>query len=193
MVSVFASNALSRPAIQLLASTIAGGSAPPGWAVIDAALVDGERVRSIFRRRGCVVAEGYSGSDLAAFGADGVVLVSLPQEGSARVAQVTELLELATPATAISWLSTDADLRALQALCHYLGMAGIEGRKQPVHCRFADTRVLPVVLGQLSASQSARLQSVVKRWAWVSRQGHYACWEPNAVASGRRTVTPICN
>ena len=184
MTSVFANNALSPAALASLAVTISSSGVPPTWAVVDAALVDAGPFQALIERSGGSIVHGYAGSDLAAFGDRGVLLVPLVRDRVRQAAQIERLLELGNGATALSWLSTTADVPALQALCLYLGMVSINDRKQPIHCRFADTRVMPALLEQLDASQVARVRSVVDQWAWVDRQGHYAHWAPVASSVG---------
>ncbi|WP_269791097.1 DUF4123 domain-containing protein [Stenotrophomonas sp. Iso1] len=176
--SAFANNALSPAAASSLAGVISGDSVPPTWAVVDAALVDAAPFYALIERNGGSIVHGYAGSDLAAFGDAGVLLVPLVRDRVRMTAQIEKLLQLGNPTTALSWLSTSAEVPALQALCLYLGMASINDRKQPIHCRFADTRVLPELLKQLDAEQVTRVRTVVEQWAWVDRQGQYARWVP---------------
>lgn len=45
------------------------------------------------------------------------------------------------------------------------------GEALPMHCRFADTRMLPSLLESLEPDQSGELARGVIEWAWVGREG----------------------
>lgn len=40
-----------------------------------------------------------------------------------------------------------------------------------MYCRYTDTRILPRLLSQLDAAQTAVLTSRIRRWAWINRKG----------------------
>lgn len=176
MSSCHANNALPSAALPPLAAAIAGDGDLACWALLDAALVDAGRVQAVCARYGMQVTAAYAGSELDAYGEVGVLLLSLAGSEVQRTAQVLQLLELAMPAPALSWLYSNADVGQLQRLCAYLGMARVAERGQPIHCRFADTRVLPVLLAELSATQVARVSGCVAQWGWVDRNGQYVQW-----------------
>ena len=57
-----------------------------------------------------------------------------------------------------------------------------------VHCRFADTRVLPSLLDALSQAQLARLSLDIGRWCWINHLGEVKCWQHNVTASGNQLI-----
>lgn len=40
-----------------------------------------------------------------------------------------------------------------------------------MYCRYADTRILSVLLDQLTENQTATMAGSIRRWAWVNREG----------------------
>ena len=181
---VFANNALDAVEIHSLAAALSEASPAPDWALVDAAMLEAGKVRALGERTGCRVFPGYAGSGLSAYDDVGVLLLALPREARQRLDVIAQLLALATPATALSWMTSSADVTVLQALCGYLGMASVEGRKQPIHCRFADTRVLPVLLAELSVTQAERVNGCVERWMWADRNGQHVQWSAASSRSG---------
>jgi hypothetical protein len=187
--SLFANNALPSTGLPILAATIASSENPARWALIDAALVDADRVRAACARHGMSAVAAYAGSELSAYGDVGVLLVYLADDHNLRAKQVLTLLELAVPSTALSWVHSSVDVKQLQRLFAYLGMARVEDRTQPIHCRFADTRVLPALLTELTTAQLARVGQCIDGWSWVARQGQYVQWQPSSRETGESADT----
>lgn len=66
-------------------------------------------------------------------------------------------------------LQAPAGVPQLQALV-WLAEAKTTDDTQ-LYCRYADTRILPVLLDNLAEDQTAVLAASIRRWAWINRQG----------------------
>ncbi|MCD7100411.1 DUF4123 domain-containing protein [Stenotrophomonas sp. MMGLT7] len=174
----FASDRFAAQQLDTLVASICSASPAPSWALADVALLDAGHFHDQARRRGWSSANAYAFSPLSTFEDQAVWLVKLAQLPEQRDAQVRDLLRLANGTTALSWLYCAAPLASLQQLADYLARARIEERTALVHCRFADTRVLPSLLHQLDLAQHARVAAVVDDWGWVDRCGAYVRWRP---------------
>ncbi|KAB7772573.1 DUF4123 domain-containing protein [Xanthomonas maliensis] len=150
----------------------------PAWAVLDMALLDAPTIHARLQRSGWQSHNAYAGSPLSAFAEQGVWLVALESEPALLHAQVQILLARTAGTAALSFVGTTAPIVALQALADYLGRIALEDRKQPLHCRFADTRVLPTLLAALDPAQTARVQATVREWSWIGRHAEYRRWQP---------------
>jgi len=166
---VFA-NEMPRPAqIAGLATSLTCPSGTRLWALADFALLGIDAVASL-KEEGATNA--LSGSPLEAFGEHAPHLIEPPSGDPSRIeACVHRLVRQVREAPAISWLRTEAALTGLRSLAHYLSRVRVEGNPRPVHCRFADTRVLPHVLEALSPAQRRRVAETVQQWHWFDRTG----------------------
>jgi len=73
-------------------------------------------------------------------------------------------------------MRSTSPLTELHSLFGYLGKVEAEGRLRPVHCRFADVRILPGLLDELAPTQQRRITQVIESWGWVNRNGEWQSW-----------------
>ncbi|QSQ39783.1 DUF4123 domain-containing protein [Xanthomonas translucens pv. translucens] len=161
---------------QALAAAICASH--PSWAVLDLALLDATTLHRRMQRNRWTHYNAYAASSLAAFAEHAVWLVALDTEPAAHAKQIATLLNWTAGTPALSFLYGVAEPAQLQALAGYLAKIAVEERKQPLHCRFADTRVLPGLLRQLDAAQRSRVQQAIEDWGWIDRHAAYARWQP---------------
>ena len=102
----------------------------------------------------------------------------LPAEREVAVDIARRLIAIDPFAPAVSIVSSPSSEARVQQLFVYLAQATIED-DLPVHCRFADTRVLPSLLARLSAGQAARVAIDVRGWSWIDHLGKAASWRPS--------------
>jgi hypothetical protein len=152
------------------------------WLLIDPALLDGQRLKQLLTMTGWPTHNTLAGSPMEAFGDKAPQLVSLPGDTEEAHAVVRRLIALNPVASAFSLVTARADLSQLQQLFGYLAQARIDGDLQ-VHCRFADTRVLPHLLAALAAPQLARVSNEIEQWAWTDHLGQAASWSAKGVAA----------
>jgi hypothetical protein len=158
---------------------LASSSSPaPQWALVDVALVDAEKVQSVLRQVGWAAHNALGASVFASFDAVAPQLFALPKLNAREVAALMRLQEIDSKAPAISLIElaptmahTSAQaLNPLLQLFAYLSATRVDGDLD-LHCRFADTRVLPHLLNALAAPQIQRLGQVVSGWHWLGRDG----------------------
>lgn len=173
---VFANNVLSAAQIEALLATVLQKPGERCWALLDGALLDVERASAFVAVRQSRVYNTLATSSFAGFGNHAPQLLALPEDPVALGTEVRSIMRLAGKATAVSWISSPAPAETLQTLFAYLAKATVEARNAPIHCRFADTRVLPELLRALRESQRARVASLVSQWHWTGRTGHVSSW-----------------
>ncbi len=161
------------------------------WSLIDLALLDHAVVASFARRNGLPMTNAFARSDLAAFGDKAPYFLEMPDDEASQCSITGNLIQLAGNVTALSWLRSGASESALQNTFAYLGKVKIENRKMPIHCRFADTRVLPGLLDTLSAEQRERVASTIESWCWTDRQGALASWRLDTTKHGEKEEGPL--
>lgn len=71
---------------------------------------------------------------------------------------------------ALSMIATAKPLDCLTELLIWLAVAHTQD-EQKLHCRFADTRVLPPLLHCLNPDQLGRLGQTMNEWLWITREG----------------------
>jgi Domain of unknown function (DUF4123) len=142
------------------------GSVP--WLLVDAALVEVELLRSVARACGCSPINAFEASPLVAFGDRAPHLVRLVPGDEAAGASICRLLAADRQAPCISLLWVNCETLGLLQVMAYLAQPRIDGDLD-LHCRFADTRVLPHLLSVLSDPQRARIGRSVRCWRWFSR------------------------
>lgn len=146
------------------------------YLLVDPALLDTDRFYTLVRRRGWICHNTLSTSSLAAFGELAPQLLQF-NGGELQIrSAVDELLRVADDAPALSWLVCRGWLAELRALLAYLAKVKTHERKAAIHCRFADTRVLPVLLSVLSPVQRSRVSQAIQHWGWFDRTGAIAGW-----------------
>jgi len=176
---VFANDAPSAAQIEPLLQWLTGSPAIQTWALVDVALLEGSQFAEFIKRREGRSYNTLAASTLSAFGEHAPQLLELPGEAAALSRQVQRIFRLVGSATAVSWLRSEAPVASLQNLFGYLAKVQVEERSSPIHCRFADTRVLPELLHVLTPAQQARVASQVQGWGWMQREGRFVAWSDN--------------
>jgi hypothetical protein len=168
-------------------------SSPPStvWMVVDAALVDTKRLKQMAGSLRWNMSNALEGSALERFGAQGPQLIEMNGDASAVTAGLKRLIDIDKRAPAFSVIESPVPLKELQSLCGYLALAQVDGDLK-VHCRFADTRVLPHLLSALSAPQLARVSMAITQWSWVDHLGQKRQWAApaRAVTAGLADASP---
>jgi hypothetical protein len=154
------------------------GQAP--WLLVDAALLEDDNFESRVRAQGWSSHSALATSPLAAFGKQAPQIVQLVGPVDAIVRGVSALTRLGRHAPAFSMLHSSASLEELQHLFAHLAYAVVDD-DMPVHCRFADTRVLPSLLSVLLPAQATRVRQVVPAWRWWDRQNTMRQWPDSAL------------
>ncbi|WP_411834241.1 DUF4123 domain-containing protein [Pseudoxanthomonas mexicana] len=161
------------------------------WLLMDLALMDHAAVASFARHAGIGLKNAFAGSGLAAFGDKAPHFVKLPDDAASRHAIARKFIRLAGNATAMSWLRSEKPERMLQEIFAYLAEVRVEERRMPIHCRFADTRVLPELLQVLSVEQRRRVKCVVESWSWIGRTGELRSWGGGSEGPGEKDESPV--
>lgn len=145
------------------------------WLLVDAALLDERALR--VAAAPAMLTNSLAGSPLSVYGSRAPQFGLLPAERATAAAVVKGLIGIDPRASAISVLRSPSSQTALTTLFAYLAQATVDG-DLPVHVRFADTRILPSLLAQLSPAQAARVATDVRGWTWVDHRGRVASWSP---------------
>lgn len=159
------------------------------WALIDVALIGTERFATFCRRHRLAAQNAFAKSSLVSFGEHAPHFLRCPDDPARWPDAIARLYRLAGDATALSWLHSERGLATLQTMAAYLGKVRVQDRKAPVHCRFADTRVLPSLLRVLRPDQSAPLRGALQTWHWLGREGELQRWSPGSDALTTRQET----
>ncbi|MDD1964720.1 DUF4123 domain-containing protein [Pseudomonas putida] len=149
----------------------------PCFALIDMALLDAQQRQTLIQRHQGALVNAFASTSLATFGEHAPHLLTLSTDPIQRSAEVTCLLEFIGIAPALSWICSASPLAELHSLFGYLGKVQAEGRPRPMHCRFADVRVLSGLLDDLAPTQQRRIAKVIESWGWVNRDGHWRTWD----------------
>lgn len=152
------------------------------WLLIDAALLNSERLESALHRNGWSYANALATTPLAAYGAQGPQLLEIPRGDDVLAEGVQRLASIGPGAPAFSWLVSRQPIEQLQACFGYLAQARQDGLK--LHCRMSDTRVLPALLATLSGSQARRVAQAIAQWQWFDRDGTTGNWLAPALEEG---------
>ncbi|CBJ34482.1 conserved hypothethical protein (plasmid) [Ralstonia solanacearum PSI07] len=140
------------------------------WLLVDAALVEFDRILSSLKVWGCHTYPVFARSRLAAFGDKGPHLVSLPREADALRSRLTQLLQAHAAAPAFSWLYSVRPADEICAALSLLGLVRVDGDLE-LHCRFADTRVLTALWAALTEQQRSWLAPCISAWGCPDRAG----------------------
>ncbi|SPA33040.1 conserved hypothetical protein [Cupriavidus taiwanensis] len=138
------------------------------WLLIDAMLVDFARICSIARKDAWPIHNVLAHSRLAAFGDVAPHLVELPASDASAKARVSQIIAAGASAPAFSWLSSSKCAEEVCQTLSYLAMAQIDGDME-LHCRFADTRILPELWRLLTDSQRLRVTQDIASWSCLDR------------------------
>jgi hypothetical protein len=152
-------------------ATVLGRRAGTVWLLIDTALLDRDAWIRWLLRSGFPHDNAFQGSRLAAYGDHAPRLIRL-DAGAANKATLASLARLTASAPAVSFIQPQlaTDLGHIQRVLAYLAMVKIEQREKAVHCRVADTRVLPQLLSALDPSQLAPVADAIANWRWYGRR-----------------------
>jgi hypothetical protein len=153
------------------------------WILVDAALVDAKRLKKVVASLRWNMVNALAGSALESFGSHAPQLIAISGDASDLASRLQRLIDIDKRAPAFSLIESTADVAELKNLCGYLALAQVDGDLR-VHCRFADTRVLPHLLRALSATQLARVSSVITKWSWTDHLG-----ELHQLANSTETAT----
>jgi len=146
------------------------------WLLVDAALLDERILRSVSASLSLTMSNALCSSPLAVYGSRAPQFAHLPRDRELALNLVRRLIAIDARAPAISIICSTSSSDTLEHLFSYLARATIDG-DLPVYCRFADTRVLPRLLAQLSGKQAARVSLDVRSWSWVDHLGNTESWQ----------------
>lgn len=159
---------------QVAQSMAAAGSRMQAWLLIDAALVEPNRLASAIHRSGWQAVNALESTPLAGYGARAPQLVQVFGDSNVISANVRRINLISPDAPALSWIFSEKSVDQIQACAGYLAQAEHDGLR--LHCRIADTRVLPALLSSLSGAQSRRVGQCVSQWHWLCRDGSIDSW-----------------
>ena len=171
----FARNPAGADVVPDWLATFGAARMAPRWLLVDAALLDGKRFLALASSLSWSVSNAMKGSALEAFGAEAPHLVALPNDSGDAEKGLTRFLAIAPTSPAFSLLESSSSVADLTRLFGYLAQARIDG-DLPLHCRFADSRVLPQLLHNLSPAQRSRVAADVSAWAWLDNLGAVQAW-----------------
>ena len=175
----FARNPIDPTAASDLATVLGPVPTQRLWVLVDSALVDGKKLRTLMSYLRWKESAALQGSLFEPFGEHGPRLIALPSDPSTAMAGLQEVIALDPRSPATSLIASTAGSNELAGLCAYLAEVLVDG-DLPVHCRFADTRVLPQLLRVLSASQARRVSSCIGGWSWHDHLGRTSQWAPTS-------------
>ncbi|MFT3720846.1 DUF4123 domain-containing protein [Pseudorhodoferax sp.] len=171
----FARDAASPEALREMQKGLREPDERPLWALVDPALLDGKRLRSILVSLGWSAINALQGSPLEVYGEHAPLWIALPTDEDRAAQGLMRLLALDARASALSLVQTAAPQADLLALGAYLSRVLIDG-DMLAHCRFADTRVLPELLSNLTPAQRTRVSHAVNAWAWFDHHASARFW-----------------
>lgn len=172
----FACDPVETQAMDLSALLLSGAkSGRRRWLLIDAALLSGNRLDHQLRKLGWSSVNALALSPMAIYEDQAPRLILLPEDEQAAAEGLSRVLSIDAAAPAMSWFTSDATQAQLQALCAYLAQARTHDHRD-VHCRFADTRILPLLLAELVPEQLQRVANLIAEWHWLDRFGQVASW-----------------
>lgn len=153
------------------------------WLLIDTPLLKPDALVRWLARSGATHRNAYQGSALEAFGDHAPGLVKL-HAGAVDVHFLESLAGLTSSAPAVSFLQlqSQAEISRLQRVLAHLATVKVENREKPVHCRIADTRVLPHLLSVLDPVQTIPVAATVAHWCWYGRVDGVGAWRPDQAA-----------
>ncbi|TVO59112.1 MULTISPECIES: DUF4123 domain-containing protein [Denitromonas] len=156
---------LATQLVQWLAHCADASHAP--YALVDMSMLDASAHRHLGRAIGPSTPL-LAGGRYAAYGELGPRLFAL---GAVEASALERLLSLTDGHPALSVLEVATRDGAPE--CHTLQwLADAQCADDTrLYCRYADTRILPNVLGILDPAQTTRLADTARRWAWVARDG----------------------
>ena len=150
------------------------GAPLASWLLVDAALIEGSRLSSMSKEAGFVCVNSLDRCPLVAFGDRAPQLLAV-RDAAQALEFVRGLMFLDRTTPAFSFFRSAASISDLQDLFGYLALPQVEGGLE-LHCRFADTRVLPSLLRTLSPAQVLRVGALITEWSWFDRTNDIDRW-----------------
>jgi len=144
------------------------------WLMVDAALLDSARLSTVVAAAGSQCVNSLGRSPLAVFGDAAPQLVAVHDEAHA-LELLSRLAFRNRTTPGFSFFVSAASISELQNLFGYLALPVVEDGLE-LHCRFADTRVLPSLLRNLSPPQASRVAEVIDEWRWFGRTNDIDRW-----------------
>nr|WP_256506798.1 DUF4123 domain-containing protein [Cupriavidus sp. WGlv3] len=138
------------------------------WLLVDAMLVDFARIQATARKRGWSIHNVLEHSRFAAFGDMAPHLIGLPTGDAHAQTQIRQLIASGAAAPAFSWLASSQPMEKVCQTLAYLAMVQVDGDIE-LHCRFADTRILPELWRVLTDSQRLRVTQNIASWGCLDR------------------------
>lgn len=146
------------------------------WMLLDCALLGQSAVTDFIKHIGLTLENVFSHSELQAFGSYAPHLVRLVGDAESRRRCMEGVLMRAGNAPAVSVLRGIGALGDLQRLFSGIAKIQVENRQAAIHCRFADTRILPSLMQTLTRSQTSRMAGIVDGFACFGRSGELLVW-----------------
>lgn len=152
-----------EPALCTWVTQVADNGCEP-YALLDGGMLERANLARL-RQVGFDLQPALAGSPLEVYGDQGPLLWSA---GTASAADLGRLLLRTDGVPGLSFIASRVDRAVLCKRLTWLAMTHSDD-SPPMHCRFADTRVLPSLLGRLAIEQRTVLAQDVAEWAWVAR------------------------
>ena len=140
------------------------------WVLIDPAVADTRRVKTVLSRFGLSAANALSASRFSLYGDLAPRLAAVGPHVDAN-ALVQSLIDLDPTSPALTLLRVRNGAESLLNLFSWL--AGVLVDDMLLHCRFADSRTLPSLLSILQAEQLEPLRRCVCGWGWFGPDGNF--------------------
>ena len=134
------------------------------YALLDGSMFEQNDLEHL-ARRSVNFQPALAGSPLESYGSHGPLLCAL---GPDTTPGLNALLRRTDGIPGLSFIASRCDRTALSARLIWLAVAQTDDGP-PMHCRFADTRVLPALLDSLRPDQRALLAKDVAEWTWIAR------------------------
>jgi Domain of unknown function (DUF4123) len=171
----FACNEVDVAAVGSLIAQDATKGGVVSWLLVDAALLGPTQLAVVVARQRWRTSNTLEGSKLDSFGPHAPQLIELIGTPDHVIRGLESLRQMDRSAPALSVIYSRAPLSELRALFAWLAHPRIDGDLD-LHCRFADTRVLPHLLSVLSPAQRFRVSQCVEQWRWLDRMGRVGEW-----------------
>jgi hypothetical protein len=172
----FACNEVEVASVAGLIAQTGKNEGAVAWLLIDAALIDSKELTTLATRQRWSLRNTLAGSRLDSFGHCAPQLVELSGAPEAALTALESLRATDRAAPALSVFQSRVPLSQLCALFAWLAHPRIDGDLD-LHCRFADTRVLPYLLSVLRPAQRFRVSRCIDQWRWFDRTGKVVEWQ----------------
>jgi hypothetical protein len=179
----FACNEVEVASVAGLIADTGKNEGAAAWLLIDAALIDSRELAAVAARKGWSLRNSLAGSRLDSFGHRAPQLVELSGAPEAALKALESVRATDRAAPAMSVFHSRMPLSELCALFAWLAHPRIDGELD-LHCRFADTRVLPHLLSVLWPAQRLRVSRCIEHWWWFDRMGKVVEWQGGTLDDG---------